>query len=274
MKRIGIDAGGTLIKMAWMSDEGELKLRKEPVREMGAVAEWINGERNGSVCLTGGRSARLRSQMKLQSSGDVSEIAEFAATMKGAAYLLGGKAIAEQSYVLTNVGTGTSIHHVFPGGHARIGGTGVGGGTLMGLSRLLSGLTDYAEIVALAQSGARGSVDLKVSDIYAGSTPPIPGELTASNFAKLLSHEQLDDIAKEDLLASVIGLVGETVATTSVLAAGQCGTSPIVYVGSSFIDNHLLKDVVRAYTVLRGGEPVFLENGEYCGAIGALLSAE
>ena len=101
----------------------------------------------------------------------------------------------------------------------------------------------------------------------------MPGDLTASNFAKLFQRDTVGDIAKADLLASVIGLVGETVATTSVLAAGQGGISSIVYIGSSFFRNEPLKDVVRTYTVLRGGTPIFPDNGEYCGAIGAALSA-
>ncbi|NBD24816.1 type II pantothenate kinase [Paenibacillus glycinis] len=267
MDKIGIDAGGTLIKIACMGPEGGLELRKAPVRELSAISAWLGGRRDARVCVTGGKSA----QLKAMTDEAVADIPEFAATMAGAEYLLGKDSPA---YVLTNVGTGTSIHRVQPGGHARIGGTGVGGGTLMGLSRLLTGLTDFEEIVKLAQSGTRGGVDLKVSDIYAGAEPPIPGDLTASNFAKLFLRDDMDDIPKADLVASVIGLVGETVATTSVLAAGQSGLSSIVYIGSSFFRNEPLKDVVRAYTVLRGGTPIFPDNGEFFGAIGAALSAK
>ncbi|MBM7567215.1 type II pantothenate kinase [Paenibacillus sacheonensis] len=270
MRKIGIDAGGTLIKLASMDERGSLELRKVPVREMSAIAAWLNGEEDARIVVTGGRSAQLKAQM----NKDVPDMAEFMATMRGASYLLREQAFGADAYVLTNVGTGTSIHRVEPEGHARIGGTGVGGGTLMGLSRLLTGIADFETIVASAKSGTRGSVDLKVSDIYAGSEPPIPGELTASNFAKLFLREHMDDIAQEDLIASVMGLVGETVATTSVLAAGQNGISNIVYIGSSFIRNEPLRDVVRAYTVLRGGVPYFPDNGEYCGAIGALLSGK
>jgi type II pantothenate kinase len=74
----------------------------------------------------------------------------------------------------------------------------------------------------------------------------------------------------EDLLASVIGLVGETVASVSVHAASQCGASHVVYIGSSFINNPLLAEVAAEYTQLRGSRAILLPNGQYSGAIGAL----
>lgn len=197
---------------------------------------------------------------------------EFEATCSGVRFLLARNAISEESYILTNVGTGTSIHHVEGDKQQRIGGTGVGGGTILGLSRLLTGLSDYEAIVQLAAKGARDRIDLKVSHIYEGAEPPIPGDLTASNFGHVLQLASIDDLTEEERLASVMGLVGETAATVSVLAAGQCRVSSVIFIGSTFIGNDLLQDVVKRYTKLRGASPLFIENGEYCGAIGALLS--
>ncbi|MNW61582.1 Type II pantothenate kinase [compost metagenome] len=115
-------------------------------------------------------------------------------------------------------------------------------------------------------------MDLKVSHIYEGSEPPISGDLTASNFGNI--NGATSGIETPDYLASVIGLVGETVTTVSVHAAMQHGLSTIVYIGSSFIGNEALKKVVTDYTILRGANPLILQNGEYSGAIGALFSIE
>ncbi|WP_233531857.1 type II pantothenate kinase [Paenibacillus alkalitolerans] len=266
MMNIGIDAGGTLIKVACKKNDS-LEFNKLPVSQLEHAASWINGLDRADICVTGGKAALLKSLLKNKAA----EIVEFTATSNGVRYLLEKNAISEKAYILTNVGTGTSIHYVENSREQRIGGTGVGGGTIMGLSRLLTGLTDYEAIVSLSAKGSRDRIDLKVSHIYEGAVPPIPGDLTASNFANVLSLDSIDQLTKEELLACVIGLVGETVATTSVLAAGQCGVSTIIFIGSSFIGNDLLKEVVQSYTKLRGASPIFLENGEYCGAIGACL---
>jgi type II pantothenate kinase len=203
---------------------------------------------------------------------ELHSMVEFDATCIGVQFLLEKQGIQLDSFVLTNAGTGTSIHFVDPQRHFRIGGTGVGGGTMLGLSFLLTGVSDFTEIVQRSAQGNRDRIDLKVSHIYEGAIPPISGDLTASNFGHVLHYP--DDRVITDMLASVIGLVGETVSTTSVLAAGHHGISSIVYIGSSFIGNDLLKQVVAQYTELRGATPLFVEDGEYSGAIGALLSLD
>lgn len=201
---------------------------------------------------------------------NILQIVEFEATCKGVLYLLREAEDMPQEFVLTNVGTGTSVHIVKPGSHFRIGGTGVGGGTMLGLSRLLTEVSSYEQMARLAPQGIRDRVDLKVSQIYEGSEPPISGDLTASNFGNITGTPS--GILAADYLASVIGLVGETVTTVSVHAAMQHGLSTIVYIGSSFIGNEALKKVVTDYTILRGAHPLILTNGEYSGAVGALLS--
>ncbi|MBA4495190.1 type II pantothenate kinase [Paenactinomyces guangxiensis] len=264
---IGIDAGGTLVKAAYMHNHS-LKFKRFPISRLGDAASWINGFEKAKICMTGGKAALLKSMINYK----VAEMVEFEATCDGVRYLLAKNDGSEKSYILTNVGTGTSIHHIDHNKQQRLGGTGVGGGTIMGLSQLLTGLTDYEAIVSLAAKGVRDRIDLKVSHIYEGAEPPLPGDITASNFGNILPQGSTDPLTKEDRLASVIGLVGETVAVVSVLAAGHYGVSSIIYIGSSFVRNDPLKEVVESYTKLGGASPVFPEHGEYSGAIGALLS--
>jgi type II pantothenate kinase len=264
--KIGIDAGGTLIKVVNM-EGNTLSISKYPVAQIEHVASKINKIQGAQIWLTGGKAALFESYMIQKPI----HIIEFDATCRGVRYLLNKSDSRQQEFVLTNVGTGTSIHHIEHSKHERVGGTGVGGGTLLGLSQLLTGLTDYENIVKLAAMGIRDRIDLKVSHIYEGAEPPISGDLTASNFGRVLQSLSNVEFTHEELLASVVGLVGETIATTSVLAAKRCGVASVVFIGSSFIQNELLKETVQSYTILRGALPIFVENGEYSGAIGALL---
>jgi len=267
MMKIGVDAGGTLIKAAYIK-EASIEYIKFPVSRLADAAEWINQFPHARICITGGKAMVL----KTLTDRAAAEMVEFEATYHGARYLLGKSGLAEDSHILTNVGTGTSIHYLGNGKQQRVGGTGVGGGTIMGLSQLLTGLTDFDEIVQLAAEGDRDRIDLKVSHIYEGRVPPISGDLTASNFGRISALTSSVSLSKEELLASVVGLVGETVATASVLAAGQLNLSSILFIGSSFVHNDPLKKSVESYIRLRGAEPVFIGKGEYCGAIGAMLS--
>lgn len=266
-RQIGIDAGGTLIKIVCRQADDSMTFLSYATSELERAARWI-AERmekdHARVCVTGGKAALLQSLLPKEAA----QLLEFEATVTGVQWLLKQQGIPLTQFLLTNVGTGTSIHYVGEDKHYRVGGTGVGGGTLIGLSAMATGITAFEEIVSLASAGIRDEIDLKVSHIYEGSVPPIPGELTASNFGRW--QQTGGSTRKEDLLASVVGLVGETVATISVHAAGQCGASSVIYIGSSFVHNELLRKVVADYTELRGSKALMLRNGEYSGAIGAL----
>ena len=96
-----------------------------------------------------------------------------------------------------------------------LGGTGVGGGTLVGLCRRLIGVDTVEHIEQLAEGGNLDNVDLRIKDIsqnhlYHG----INENLTAANFGKL------SDLATQDDLAlGVANLVAETIA----MLVGFCG---------------------------------------------------
>jgi len=267
----GIDAGGTLVKIAYIKD-GVARLRKFRSDRLEEAAAWIGTELpEAPLCLTGGKGAKLAALIGRKTK----MMPEFEATCSGVRLLLPPE-IAGRAFLLANVGTGTSVHVIDGGRQIRVGGTGLGGGTIVGLSRLLTGIDDYDAIVAAASAGDRGVADLKVRHIYEGMEPPIDGELTASNFGRVPPGAAIGDgrngtVAREDALASVIGMVGEAVATLCVSAAAAHGLKTIVYIGSSFNGNAPLRRAIESYTCFRGGEPHFVENGEFSGALGALL---
>jgi type II pantothenate kinase len=47
----------------------------------------------------------------------------------------------------------------------------IGGGTLVGLSNLLTGINDFDEISRLCQNGDNSGVDMLVKDIYGTNSP-------------------------------------------------------------------------------------------------------
>ncbi|WP_257349680.1 type II pantothenate kinase [Pseudalkalibacillus decolorationis] len=266
--RIGIDAGGTLVKVAYQ-EEDQIKYQTFPSRKMDEVVSWIyDSFANHKICVTGGKNQVLANKLNFP----VETMVEFDATSRGVGFLARQYTLSlGNDFILANVGTGTSIHYVMDGEQQRIGGTGVGGGTLLGLSYLLTGKIDFNEIVQGSNDGNRENVDLKVKEIFEGVAPPISGDLTASNFGKIGSLIQ-EKPSTSDMLASIIGLIGETVVTICCQAAHRYHTNSIVYIGSTFRSNPLLKNIIEEYTILREKRPFFLEDGEFSGAIGALLT--
>ncbi|MBP1949257.1 type II pantothenate kinase [Virgibacillus litoralis] len=268
--KIGIDAGGTLVKVAYRGSDN-IGYQTFPSQDIDDAVSWLYDTfENPTVCITGGKSQLLAEKLMAPAK----TLVEFDATNRGIQFLAGQQRHSfENNFMFVNVGTGTSIHHVNEGEQQRIGGSGIGGGTLMGLAYLLTGVEDYARMVKLASNGDRGNVDLKVKDIFEGALPPISGDLTASNFGKKESMLAYNPSAS-DILASIIGMIGEVIVTISSQMAAQYNVGSIVYIGSSFLSNPLLRDIIEEYTKLAGKEPVFLEKGEYCGALGSLLSLD
>lgn len=267
---IGIDTGGTLTKLAYLNEQQELTLTVFPSKDMHLVKEWLEKHPQvDEIGLTGGRTEQLRDVLKTMKT--IEYIVEFEATLKGVRYLLEKEGHKIEQSIITNIGTGTSIHYMDGDTHQRVSGTGVGGGTLMGLSTIMTGISNFDKIKECAAEGNRDGIDLLVKDIYQGMDTPIDGNLTASNFGKVgITGQQ--EFAANDVLATTQGLVGEVITTLSIQLAVQHQTDYIVYIGSTLTDNEQLKKVIEHYTILKKHQPVFLKDCGYSGAIGALLN--
>src|SRR5689334_1711913 len=162
----GIDAGATLWKLAGPRREGEEpELAAVPAGALDAVRDRLAAWAPERVHATGGGAAQLAAA--LGGSGgvgaDVREVSEFAAWARGAP-LLAARAgwTLPSRYLLVSLGTGTSILEVQGPVATRISGMSLGGGTLLGLARLLCGTGSFAELAALAERGDRARVDLTV----------------------------------------------------------------------------------------------------------------
>ena len=264
--KIGIDAGGTLIKVAYL-ENGSRKFEKWPSTEIDQLIGKLKREHAADqIFLTGGKAEYMAEKLE----NTVGTSIEFDATYRGLKILMEEQGIALDHFVYLNVGTGTSFHYASPDGQERVGGSGVGGGTLIGLAKLLVDMEDYEEIIRLAEKGNRDEIDLKVHHIYAGRPTPIPGDLTASNFGNVLSGNT-SDMGPEDKLQAVIGLVGETVTAVGISLAEGFETNDMVFIGSTLLDNNVMKDIINRYAGLKGAKAHIIHNGEYSGALGAIL---
>lgn len=199
-------------------------------------------------------------------------ITEFGCVARGGLYLA-----KKPEAIVVSMGTGTAINYAkcgkkdgkndYPATEAEyLGGTGVGGGTLTGLSRKLLGIESIDTLIALAKEGDISNVDLTVGDIAkTGSMPEIASNLTAANFGKLSDLASPSDIA-----LGLVNLVVESATMLSVFAARARGLSDIVITGH-VATHELTKNMFIKLAPLFDVNFIIPDDAQFATAIGAAM---
>jgi type II pantothenate kinase len=271
----GLDVGATLAKIALSRDGEEPHFELLSSARPETVAEHVAALGPRLVGVTGGGGAKLAGLLEVPCES-ASEIDAWGA---GAMRLLErtpDRPPEDAHFLLVSLGTGTSITFVRDGRSNRVGGTGVGGGAVVGLGGALTGV-GFEKLCALAERGDSRAVDLLVSDIYGKDEFPLAGDLTAANFGKLarrfsggLLAPEPDEQDRANLAASVMRLVGETVALVCGGLSAATGAKHVVFGGSTLRGNRRLVEVLGEVTRLCGLQACFLPHGCFAGALGAL----
>ena len=276
---IGIDVGGSTTKIVGFRKDGEKMTLIEPqfvrandpvTATYGAFGKFTD-ENNLSIkeidriMMTGvGASYVKRDLYGLECQ----RVVEFDAIGRGGLYLSG---LSEA--LIVSMGTGTALVHAKNGEKTDyLGGTGVGGGTLMGLSRLLLNAETVAHIEEYAASGDLGNIDLRIKDIVAegGRSSRLPDDLTAANFGNVS-----DLASREDIALGIMNTVFETVNMLSIFAARSVGVDNIVLTGN-LTRLAYCREKMEFFNSLRDNYGVSFyipEYAEYSTVIGAALGA-
>jgi type II pantothenate kinase len=273
VEEVGLDLGATLAKAVVISAGAPLGLFEShlwPSTNLEAVMALLASLRSPRIAATGAGAHRLATA--LGPSVKVVQAGEFEAWGAGERTLLEKADFVPTSpHLLVSLGTGTSILRVGEDGRVtRVGGTGLGGGTLRGFGELLLAESDHATLATLAFGGDRRRIDLLVSDIYEKNEVPLAGDLTAANLGRVRSREP------RDVANAITGLIGENVGLlAAALARNERRPDPIdvVYAGGTLSKNVSLRDVLTFATSIGGARARFLPHGEFVGALGALATA-
>ena len=133
--------------------------------------------------------------------------------------------------IVVSMGTGTAVVSAKDGNGRTVseymGGTGVGGGTIVGLAKQILGISDIDHLINLAETGDIEKIDLRIGDITKKDLGGLPSYMTASNFGKL------DDMAsKNDLALGIVNMVFESIGMLAVFAARSKKTRDVVLTGN------------------------------------------
>jgi type II pantothenate kinase len=213
------------------------------------------------VALTGGGSHGMSSDLL---GLRVERIDEMQAIGLGGIELTG-----EDEALVVSMGTGTAVLAVRRRGREinHVGGTGVGGGTLMGLSRSLLNKYEIGTLWKLAKGGDLSKVDLSVKEITGGAVGFLPEYATASNFGRVT-----DDASEHDLALGVVNMVGQVIGTIACLAARASGLEDSIVLVGKVAANPEITDIIQAVGELYGMKMVVPENPDYCTALGSAVA--
>ena len=235
---LGIDVGGSTTKIVGFRTEGEqhsliedpLFVRAtDPITSVYGAFGRFTAE-NGielseidRIMTTGVGSSFLAKPIYGLSCNPVSE---FKSIGLGGLYLSG-----LDEAIIVSMGTGSALVHAKHTEHGTetryLGGTGVGGGTLVGLTKQLVGVDTIEHIEQICENGDLSNVDLRIKDMYKNGPHDIAADLTASNFGKLS-----DMATNADIALGVANMVGETIAMMAVFAARGFNLDKIVLTGN------------------------------------------
>lgn len=266
-KIIGIDIGGSTTKIVGFHNGKifgpNIVKATDPIASVyGAFGKFMSEndlelKNIDKVMVTGAGSSYIKEKLYGIPTGKVDE---FKATGMGGLYLSGLK-----RSIVVSMGTGTALVMADEADVKHIGGTGVGGGTLIGLSNRMLNVRNFNDLIETAKDGDLSNIDLTIGDITSDLLEGLPPDSTASNFGKI------SDLAtKADVALGIINLVFQTIGMIAVFATRINATSDVVLTGN-------LANVPQAHIIFQRLGKLFAvnfhipSNAEYATASGAAI---
>ena len=167
--------------------------------------------------------------------------------------------------IVVSMGTGTSLVKCDGENIKHIGGIGIGGATLAGLSRILLKTEDIKQLTNLEKDGDVSKINLLIKDISAKPLPGLPMSAVASLFSNAKTNASREDIAK-----GLIWMVLQCIGSATILSSLESGIKDFVLIGNLSL-LPLCREVYPAMEKVYGVRFHVPKYSEFCTAIGAAL---
>ena len=266
---LGIDIGGSTTKVVGLQNKKligtkQVRAADQLTSLFGAIGSFLHEfgmalEDVSEIILTGVGASFINKETIYGIK--VRKVNEFQAIGRGAQYL------SELDDILVvSMGTGTAIVKASESEIMRIGGSGVGGGTILGLASQMLEKNDIDAIIAMALQGDLQNIDLMVNDIIGEEIPSLPADLTAANFGKIKSTASQSDIA-----LGIINMVFEVIGMLAVLALKNDAVRDVVLIGT-LATFPQANEVFTKFSKMTDVNFIIPHNAEYATALGAGLA--
>ncbi len=255
---LGIDIGSSATKIALLRGERVEWTKRIPNgTDLEQAISELSLNRVKKICVTGVGASYITGNL----CGIPTErVEEFRALGKGAALVS-----QKRNLIVCSVGTGTSFVRVMPLRIFHIGGTGVGGGMLAGLSEKLFGHFDIKELSELAKSGDLNGVDLTLADVCEGTISNLNPDTTVANLAKA-------GTASDAALAhGLYNVIFQSIGVMAAFAAKHHMVHTIFVCGSILEYGEVAEKILDGVAALHRVKFIYSEQAAYITAIGAAL---
>ena len=265
---IGIDVGISTTKIVGIDEKGmvisPIRIKAtDPITSLyGAFGKYLHDNKIKldeieHVMLTGVGAAYIDEHIY---GLPTSKSEEFIADGLGAKY-----ESKHDRMIVVSMGTGTSLVKCDGENIKHIGGIGIGGGTLAGLSRIMLKTDDIKQITNLAKDGDVSKINLLIKDISAKPLPGLPMSAVASLFSNAKTNASREDIAK-----GLIWMVLKCIGSATILSSLESGIKDFVLIGNLSL-LPLCREVYPAMEKVYGVRFHVPKYSEFCTAIGAAL---
>ena len=266
---LGIDVGGSTTKIVGLKSDAtcigmmQVEAGDQVTSAFGAFGKFTaeNNLRMGDIqqiVLTGVGAPYLKEGMYDLPTKKVNEFLAIG---------LGGLRMANlNAAFIISAGTGTALVRATGETIAHVGGSGVGGGTLLKMAARFAGANSFATIKTLAEKGDLSAVDLRLGDIAVEAIGKLSPTTTVSNFGNLR-----DSAVPADIVLGLINMIFESIGTMAVMATLGDNVRDIVLIGA-------LSAIHQAADVFKGLEKLYdvkfhiPTNAIFATAMGAALS--
>ncbi|MHB9294761.1 type II pantothenate kinase [Pillotina sp. SPG140] len=265
---IGIDIGSTITKA--VSVEKGIITRQLKTKAVDAITSAAGAlgkmliehdiplQEIETIKITGVGAANIRRNIfgiKTEKVGEIDAIG------------IGGMFLSrKENIIIANVGTGTAIIEARKDSIKHLGGSGVGGGTILGLAKKLLSMSNFNAIIEHAAKGNIENVDLLLGDIMEEELSFLNAQSTASNFGKML-----DSATSPDLALAIVNMVYQVIGMLSVFAARSRNIGTVIVTGNGS-SNPIGKKILHSISQMYAISFEYPIDAEYTTAIGAGLA--
>ena len=235
----------------WESGFSE-KLLQEFISSLSSIDSKVE-----KIALTGVGSKKISG--KLLGYPTV-KVDEFEANAASASYICD-----ESRFIVVSMGSGTSFVEVEQGKPKHIGGSALGGGTILGLFKQMSLGGGWPQLRALAERGSLENIDLTVADVSDEPLPDLPMDTTVTNFGKLDHHATPQDIA-----LGLINLTLQNIGVMAYLAGSGRDIKTFVVIGRMTTLPHV-SEIFERLNKLYGVNFILAKQSTHMTAIGAAI---
>jgi len=266
MNVIGIDSGSSTVKLIQVDLNGKilhkLILNKMPIKK--AIEIFINRQRIikcdvDKIVITGVGQDEVGGEIY---GIPIIKVDEFIAIGTGGLYLANKK-----KALVVSIGTGTAFVEAKNKVFTHLGGTGVGGGTLLNLCKKVGKVNSFKEINEALSKGDLKNIDLTIQDVATKEIESLPKDTTSSNFGKLS-----EDASNNDMMLGIANMIFETIGMMAVFATQNKKDRNIIVIGNvatmPYI-NIVLNRIEKLHKGIKFIIPKYAEFGTAIGAIEA-----